>query len=389
MLIKIRELLARWGLIAPSAPLDDGPPAPPRPPGGDPPRTTPEEARALIEAGRAPDGLRVSGPLDLEAAAAPLKLPAGLEAPLLDLSKADWMTELPPGLRVTTLIVDGCANLTALPGDLRAYEVRARGSGLSVVAPGLGVDYKLVLADCRSLTRLPENLRVSALDLRGCTGLAALPDGLEVDFLDLDGCTSLAGWPARGAVRLGRLSMRGCSQLEALPPWLGPISQLDLSGCARISALPDSLEVSGWIDVAGTGITRLPAGCAGAQLRWRGVPVDERIAFSPETITSAEILAERNAERRRVMLERRGYERFFHDAQATVRDRDTDPGGPRELLVVPLAGDEDLVCVSVNCPSTGRRYVIRVPPGTPTCRHAAAWIAGFDDPDDYRPLIET
>jgi hypothetical protein len=24
-----------------------------------------------------------------------------------------------------------------------------------------------------------------------------------------------------------------------------------------------------------------------------------------------------------------------------------------------------------------------------TCRQAVAWTAGFDDPDDYRPLVET
>lgn len=47
------------------------------------------------------------------------------------------------------------------------------------------------------------------------------------------------------------------------------------------------------------------------------------------------------------------------------------------------------VCVSVQCPSTGRRYLIRVPPNTRTCHQAAAWIAGFDDPRKYNPIIET
>jgi hypothetical protein len=384
MFARIRELLARWRLIKRSPDVDEAP----RPP-VDPSRMAPKDAFSLIKAGQAPAGIRVAGPLSFKGVPTPLKLPADLQASLLDLAKAEWLTELPSGLRVTTLVVDGCASLTALPGDLDAYEIRARGSGLRAVPAGLTVGYKLVLADCQSLATLPANLRVSVLDLRGCTALTTLPEGLEADFLDLDGCTSLAGWPTSGAIRLGRLSLRGCAQVDSLPPWIQPISQLDLAGCARISTLPESLEVSGWIDVAGTGITRLPAGCAGAQLRWRGVPIDQRIAFSPETITSAEVLAEDNAERRRVMLERCGYERFFREARATVRDRDKDPGGPRELLVVPLEGDEDLVCVSVNCPSTGRRYVIRVPPGTATCRHAVAWIAGFDDPDQYRPLIET
>jgi hypothetical protein len=32
--------------------------------------------------------------------------------------------------------------------------------------------------------------------------------------------------------------------------------------------------------------------------------------------------------------------------------------------------------------------VLRVPPWTRTCREAAAWIAGFEDPDEYQPVIE-
>jgi hypothetical protein len=143
------------------------------------------------------------------------------------------------------------------------------------------------------------------------------------------------------------------------------------------------------VDIAGTRIRSLPASMAGTPLRWRGVPVDERIAFRPETITSDEILAETNAERRRVLLERMGYETFLSKAQAEVLDHDTDPGGERRLLRVAMGRDEALVCVAVFCPSTGRQYVIRVPPATASCHQAAAWIAGFDDPDQYRPLVET
>ena len=70
-------------------------------------------------------------------------------------------------------------------------------------------------------------------------------------------------------------------------------------------------------------------------------------------------------------------------------DRDTDPGGPRELVRIKLPDDEDLVALSCFCPSTNRQYILRVPPETKTCHQAAAWIAGFDDPNDYRPLLET
>jgi hypothetical protein len=68
---------------------------------------------------------------------------------------------------------------------------------------------------------------------------------------------------------------------------------------------------------------------------------------------------------------------------------DTDAGGKRELLALPLPKDEPMVCVSVQCPSTGRRYLLRVPPGIQTCRQAVAWTAGFDEPDAYQPQRET
>ena len=100
-------------------------------------------------------------------------------------------------------------------------------------------------------------------------------------------------------------------------------------------------------------------------------------------------MRERNLELRRVLLERMGHDRFLAAVSAEVLDEDRDPGGVRRLLRVPLANDEPLVCLAVQDPSTTRRYIIRVPPSTRTCRQAAAWIAGFDDPDRYHPLIET
>jgi hypothetical protein len=44
--------------------------------------------------------------------------------------------------------------------------------------------------------------------------------------------------------------------------------------------------------------------------------------------------------------------------------------------------------LKVVCPSTGHLHVLRVPPHMRSCRQAAAWIAGFDNPDDYQPIIE-
>src|SRR5262249_12533044 len=156
----------------------------------------------------------------------------------------------------------------------------------------------------------------------------------------------------------------------ALPATLDKVSQLDLSGCTALRELPGELRVGSWIDVADTGLTGLPASLDGVEIRWRGVRIDERVAFRPGTITVAEILSEENVERRRVLLERFGLDRFLAAARAEVLDSDRDAGGERRLLRVPLPGDEPLVCVLVRCPSTGGRYTLRVPPTMRTCRQA-------------------
>ena len=88
-------------------------------------------------------------------------------------------------------------------------------------------------------------------------------------------------------------------------------------------------------------------------------------------------------------MERMGNERFFQGAEAQVVDVDRDAGGERRLLRVGMGWNEALVCLSVHCPSTGRRYLLRVPPTVRTCRQAVALTAGFDDPAAYRPLVET
>jgi hypothetical protein len=189
-------------------------------------------------------------------------------------------------------------------------------------------------------------------------------------------------------VRVGRLNLSGCRRIASLPEGLGRLAQLDVSDCVNLRSLPAGLEVASRLELANSGLTSLPPSMAGVSLLWRGVPVDERVAFHPETIRAREVLDEPNAERRRVLLERVGLDRFLAEADAEAVDEDHDAGGPRRLLRVRLRGDEDLVVVLVHCPSTGGRYLLRVPPAMTTCRQAVAWTAGFDDPDDYRPLVE-
>jgi len=309
-----------------------------------------KEAKALILSAQAPANLRVRGHLDL--------------------SNNATLTALPEGLRATSLDLYSCTALRALPS-------------------GLCVRFKLDLTGCTALTHLPAGLKAGTLILRNCTALYTLPEGLEASFLDISGCTALTRWPEHARVQAGRFEAAGCTQLSLLPPWLSDLAQLDVRDCTNLTELPKGLHVSAWIDLANTGLRGLPPGCQDAQLRWRGVPINARIAFHPETITPQDILEEANVELRRVLIERVGYDAFLQAAKAEIIDADYDAGGTRQLLRVPLENDEPLVCLSVICPSTGRQYVIRVPPGMESCRHAAAWIAGFDDPDAYAPLVET
>lgn len=117
--------------------------------------------------------------------------------------------------------------------------------------------------------------------------------------------------------------------------------------------------------------------------------MNERIAFQPETITADEILREENTELRRVLLERMGFECFMQAAQSEEIDQDTDAGGVRRLLRISVDAGENYVGLAVIDPSMGRQYILWVSPHMETCHQAAAWIAGFDNPDNYNPVLET
>ncbi len=349
--------------------------------------TAPNDAVAQILAGTAPANMAVDGPLKISGSKVE-SLPPSLRAGHLALADCPNLRRLPEGLHVRKLVIENCPQITELPTGLACNEVIAAGSRLTTVPADIRVDYRLDLRDSLQLESLPAGLTLGTLNLRGCTALAALPAGLAVTFLNLEGCAQLREWPADIRLGCGELNLAG-TNFVTLPPGLTAVARLDLRNCSRIKALPEGLDVRSWIDVGGAGITVLPESVHGVQIRWRGVTVSERIALRPETLTTEEILAERNAEVRRVMLERVGFDWFFEQVKAQELDKDRDPGGDRRLLRIDLPGDEALVCVTLNCPSTARRYVLRVPPATATCRHAAAWLAGFDDPADYRPLAET
>lgn len=185
---------------------------------------------------------------------------------------------------------------------------------------------------------------------------------------------------------LGHLDLSEEDDIYHLPEHL-TCESLDISDCWNITTLPKGLRVTNWIEIAGSGITSLPGG-HGFFLRWRGVHVSDRLAFASDSLTGQEILRTDNVEIRRVLIERIGYELFLQQVGGVIRDRDTDAGGERQLICIAFEDDEPLLLLKVICPSTGHLHVLRVPPYMDTCDQSAAWIAGFDNPDDYYPAIE-
>jgi hypothetical protein len=117
--------------------------------------------------------------------------------------------------------------------------------------------------------------------------------------------------------------------------------------------------------------------------------VPNRIAFDPESITVEDILTERNVTLRSILLDRMGAESFVRQSRAKVVDMDRDRGGQRRLLRILFERGQDFVCLDVHCPSIGKQYFRRVPPQVRTCHQAAARVAGFRNPADYQPEVET
>ena len=331
-------------------------------------RWSPERARERLKQGNPPRRMRVAGRLDL--------------------SNCTWLTELPRVLIADSIDVSNCRNLRALPLRVQCDELRVARTGIARLDRGLEVARLIEATGCRRLQQIDVR-RVPELRLRDCEMIADLPEGLVVRRLDLAGCVNVARLPESMASKVWVLDLSGCRELAELPSGLTHLQTLSIRGCTKLTSLPDDIRVHSAIDVAESGLESLPYSLRSTRLLWHGMEVPDRIAFFPESITADEVLLERNAEFRRLLIERMGMERFIAESQAESIDADCDAGGARRLLrVLPRTG-EDIVCLEVRCPSTGRRYLLRVPPSTNTCVRAAAWIAGFEHERDYRPFVET
>lgn len=98
-----------------------------------------------------------------------------------------------------------------------------------------------------------------------------------------------------------------------------------------------------------------------------------------DQVTGAEVLKIRNAEIRRYLMKRVGYEEIKDSVKAEVIHKD----GSSELLKI-----NDEMYVKVVDSSTDREYLLYVPGHIKTCRQGVAWTFGLQE-DEYNPLKET
>jgi hypothetical protein len=115
-----------------------------------------------------------------------------------------------------------------------------------------------------------------------------------------------------------------------------------------------------------------------------GVRVPAYVVENPEQITIAAINAETNAEVRRVMLERFGFDRYIAESGAKAISRDEygelyDLGGIRRVKVINSTPEPD---------GTKKAYVLGASMRAESARQAVAATFGLSA-EDYSPVVET
>ncbi|HEY7617500.1 MAG TPA: hypothetical protein VH744_11900, partial [Terriglobales bacterium] len=120
---------------------------------------------------------------------------------------------------------------------------------------------------------------------------------------------------------------------------------------------------------------------------WHGVRVPAHVIEQRDKLTIKQIISEQNTEVRRVMRNLYGTERFMRDAGAQEVDR-ADKHGAR-LLAIQLPGDPvEIRVMELTCPSTGNKYMERVPPDVRSAIEGLSWRFNVK-PKGYNPEWQT
>jgi hypothetical protein len=125
---------------------------------------------------------------------------------------------------------------------------------------------------------------------------------------------------------------------------------------------------------------------------WEGLHIPRRIAAKNSERARLQVLLHTpNLERRRLLLDRIGYERFLDIADASLVQQ--DDYGKLWQTALSVDGEQLSVVEVVNSTpdrdGSHRRYFLRVPPGVRTAREAVAWSFGFHREGDYEVAMQT
>jgi hypothetical protein len=121
---------------------------------------------------------------------------------------------------------------------------------------------------------------------------------------------------------------------------------------------------------------------------WHGVRIDRDTIERPEKLSVSRVEEERNAERRRVMIERYGQARYMIDSGAKLVHEDARGRLWRHAT---RWGEHTMVEVRNATPEPDgsvKTYFLRVPPGMRSASEAVAWTFGLTE-ETYQPRVET
>ncbi|MEG3896159.1 leucine-rich repeat domain-containing protein [Microcoleus sp. SVA1_B6] len=91
------------------------------------------------------------------------------------------------------------------------------------------------------------------------------------------------------------------------------------------------------------------------------------------------LLSEENAELRRLLIERIGYDRLCCELQAVVLDSWQE----YTLLKIDNADVEPIYLLKMTCPSMGFIHALRVPPDVESAKEAIRWVNWDIDPEEF------
>jgi hypothetical protein len=104
------------------------------------------------------------------------------------------------------------------------------------------------------------------------------------------------------------------------------------------------------------------------------VLVDDQIVVRPQTQDVDRIRRERDADVRRIRIERYGWDRYLAEVGAVVIDRRRNDIEATWESLLQIPGEERVLMCA--CPSTARVYVLRVPWAIRSCEEAQSWLSG-------------